>query len=211
MNHSKGNQKHLTLSQRIEIEKGLNYNCSFAEIARTLEKDPSTISKEVRKYRAAKTRNNDFASIPCASRINCSAHYLCSKECRIMCKICREPNKRCSEICDNYKPIQYSKLSKPPYVCNGCGKRTNCLLEKKVYVAKYSDDFYREILVSSREGINQTAESIKVLDDLVSPLIKKGQSIAHSLCSSRRGNSLFKKNFVYLYSINLYFLHVTLT
>jgi hypothetical protein len=47
MNHSKGNQKHLTLSQRIEIEKGLNYNRSFAEISRILEKDPSTISKEV--------------------------------------------------------------------------------------------------------------------------------------------------------------------
>ena len=58
-------------------------------------------------------------------------------------------------------------------------KRTNYLLERKVYVAKYADDSYREILVSSREGINQTAESIKVLDDVVSPLIKKVQSIAH--------------------------------
>jgi len=34
MNHSKGNQKHLTLSQRIEFEKGLNYIHSFAEITR---------------------------------------------------------------------------------------------------------------------------------------------------------------------------------
>ena len=179
MNHSKGNQKHLTLSQRIEIEKGLNYNRFFAEIARTLEKDPSTISKEVRKYRAVKLRNNDFAAIPCGNRSNCSARYLCSKECRFMCKMCREPNIKCSKICDNYKPVQCSKLSKAPYVCNGCGKRTNCLLEKKIYVAKYAEDSYREILISSREGINQTAESIKVLDGLVSPLIKKGQSIAH--------------------------------
>ena len=180
MNHSKGNQKHLTLSQRIEIEKGLNNNCSFAEIARRLEKDPSTLSKEVRKYRAAKTRNNDFSPIPCSNRSNCSARYLCSKECGLKCKMCREPNIRCSEICNNYKPVQCSKLSKAPYVCNGCGKRSNCLLDKKkVYVAKYADDCYREILVTSREGINQTAVSIKILDDLVSPLIKKGQSIAH--------------------------------
>jgi len=46
----KGNQKHLTLSQRIEIEKALAENKSFAEIGRMLKKDPSTISKEVRKY-----------------------------------------------------------------------------------------------------------------------------------------------------------------
>jgi IS30 family transposase len=71
------------------------------------------------------------------------------------------------------------KLTKAPYVCNGCGKRINCLLDKKIYSAKYADDCYRETLVSSREGINQTPESIQRLDDLVSPLIKKGQSIAH--------------------------------
>lgn len=42
----KGNQKHLTLSQRTDIEKGLAENKSFAEIARMISKDPSTISKE---------------------------------------------------------------------------------------------------------------------------------------------------------------------
>lgn len=179
MNNIKGNQKHLTLSQRIQIEKGLNDSRSFAEIARELEKDPSTISKEVRKHRATKARNNDFAAIPCANRSTCSIRYLCPIECGYMCKMCHEPNKRCNEICDNYTPLQCSKLSKAPYICNGCGKRGGCLLEKKIYVAKYADDCYREILVSSREGINQTAESMKMLDDLVSPLIKKGQAIAH--------------------------------
>lgn len=48
-----------------------------------------------------------------------------------------------------------------------------------VYVAKYADDTYREVLISSREGINQTAESMKELDEFISPLIQKGQSIAH--------------------------------
>jgi IS30 family transposase len=48
-----------------------------------------------------------------------------------------------------------------------------------VYVAKYADDTYRETLISSREGINQTAESMRELDALVSPLIQRGQSIAH--------------------------------
>lgn len=42
-------QKHLTTSQRIHIEKGLNDGLSFAAIARKLNKHPSTIAKEVKK------------------------------------------------------------------------------------------------------------------------------------------------------------------
>lgn len=179
MDKKKGNQKHLSLSQRIEIEKGLNEGISFAEIARNIEKDPSTISKEVRKHRASRVKNNEFTAVPCANRSNCNIRYLCSAECGIMCKICRKPNMRCHMYCQNYIPVQCKKINKVPYVCNACTKRTNCLLSKMIYVAKYADDCYREILISSREGINQTAESLKELDELISPLIHKGQSIAH--------------------------------
>lgn len=83
------------------------------------------------------------------------------------------------DICPNYKPRVCENLLKAPYVCNGCGKRTNCLMEKKIYSSKYADDCYRNTLSSSREGINQTQESIQQMNDILSPLIKKGQSIAH--------------------------------
>ena len=181
MNMVKGDQKHLTLSQRIEIEKGLNNGLSFAEIARKIEKDPSTISKEVRKHRVTRVRNDDPFAVPCSNRNNCDIRYLCPRECAIMCKACRHPdtNITCHILCKEYKPTQCSKINKSPYVCNSCLKRTNCLLIKMVYVAKYADDTYREVLISSREGINQTAESMKELDELISPLIQRGQSIAH--------------------------------
>lgn len=42
-------QKHLSTSQRIHIEKGLNDGLSFAAIARKLDKHLSTIAKEVKK------------------------------------------------------------------------------------------------------------------------------------------------------------------
>ena len=179
MNQPKGNQKHLTLSERIEIEKGLLANRTFIEMARNIGKDPSTVSKEVRKHSKIKQQKNSFAPVPCGNRSECKLKGLCFKDCNIMCKICREPNQKCIDICDSYKPVQCSKLAKAPYVCNGCGKRINCLLDKKIYSAKYADDCYRETLVSTREGINQTPESIQKLDTLVSPLIQKGQSIAH--------------------------------
>ena len=43
---NKGNQKHLTFEQRVDIEKGLTENKSFTEIGRIIGKNPSTISKE---------------------------------------------------------------------------------------------------------------------------------------------------------------------
>ena len=53
---NKGNQKHLTFEQRVDIEKGLTENKSFAEIGRMIGKDPSTISKEVRLHAHTKER-----------------------------------------------------------------------------------------------------------------------------------------------------------
>ncbi|XCP86170.1 helix-turn-helix domain-containing protein [Roseburia hominis] len=46
-----GNQKHLTLDNRIYIENELNKGTSFKDIARFLCKDPTTISKEVKAHR----------------------------------------------------------------------------------------------------------------------------------------------------------------
>ena len=46
-----GNQKHLTLNDRIYIENELNKATSFKDIARFLCKDPTTISKEVKAHR----------------------------------------------------------------------------------------------------------------------------------------------------------------
>lgn len=46
-----GNQKHLTLNDRIYIENELAKGTSFKDIAAFLCKDPTTISKEVRAHR----------------------------------------------------------------------------------------------------------------------------------------------------------------
>lgn len=176
----KGDHKHLTLSQRITIEKGLLDGKSFASIARETGKDPSTISKEIRRHATVKERDNmDFAPIPCANRKSCELRYLCSDNCGSLCKMCRKPGTKCNQVCYRYEPMQCEKLQRPPYVCNGCSKRINCLMERRIYSSKYADDCYRELLVSCREGINQTPESIQKMNDILTPLIQKGQSIAH--------------------------------
>ncbi len=51
-----GNQKHLTLEDRLYIQEQLSNGTTFKDIARFLCKDPSTISKEVRAYRLSEFR-----------------------------------------------------------------------------------------------------------------------------------------------------------
>lgn len=46
-----GNQKHLSLDDRLYIEHQLDLGTSFKDIARFLCKDPTTISREVKKRR----------------------------------------------------------------------------------------------------------------------------------------------------------------
>ena len=45
------NQKHLTLTERIYIEQELVQGSTFSSIASIIDKDPSTISKEVKRAR----------------------------------------------------------------------------------------------------------------------------------------------------------------
>ena len=181
MTQNKGDQKHLTLSDRIQIEKGLNNSLSFAEIGRQIQKDPTTVSKEVRRHTKVKEFNG-YGNIPCQA--NADVHFRCTlkhacgdMDCDLPCRQCR--SFRCSDICKEYRPQQCERLNKAPYVCNGCGKRVNCRMDKKLYSSKYADDCYRELLSSSREGINQTPESIQRMNDILTPLVQKGQSIAH--------------------------------
>ena len=178
---NKGNQKHLTLEQRIDIEKGLTENKSFAEIGRIIGKDPSTISKEVRLHAHTKERpDTGFTNPPCVHRKTCKMVCLCDEQCGTLCRVCKKPTLKCIEICPNYEIVECEKLKKPPYVCNGCGKKAYCLMIRKFYSSKYAHDEYRNVLVDSRVGINQTPESIQAMNDLLVPLIKeKRQSIGH--------------------------------
>ena len=178
---NKGDQKHLTLSDRILIEKGLNGSLSFTEIGRQIHKDPTTVSKEVRRHTKVKEFNG-YGNIPCQANADihsrCTIKHACGDmDCDLTCRQCR--SFRCSDICKEYRPQQCERLNKAPYVCNGCGKRVNCRMDKKLYSSKYADDCYRELLSSSREGINQTPESIQRMNDILTPLVQKGQSIAH--------------------------------
>lgn len=177
-------QKHLSTSQRIHIEKGLNDGLSFASIARKLEKHPSTIAKEVKKYRTFQPRAKDPKKpARCALFKECTLRFLCDeKGCVKMCKTCYDVKlhlSKCTYLCPEYREPECASISKAPYVCNHCSRQRTCNKNKAYYIARNADKSSQELLVSCRQGINQAPADIAMLDGLISPLLAQGQSLAH--------------------------------
>ena len=68
---------HLSLSERAYIEKCLVHDKSFAQIARDLHRSPSTIAREVLKYRVFVDKQYDKSSRSCVHYHSCTRHRLC--------------------------------------------------------------------------------------------------------------------------------------
>lgn len=71
-----------------------------------------------------------------------------------------------------------AKLSKPPYVCNTCPKKSTCPLHHLYYNSKVAQEHYELLLTESRQGINLSQEHIDEIEHIIVPLIKeKKQSV----------------------------------
>ena len=71
------------------------------------------------------------------------------------------------------------KLDKPPHVCNGCKARQGCRKERFTYYARKADNSYRQLISDCRKGIDLTEEDVFNINKVISPLIKKGQTVNH--------------------------------
>ena len=167
-------QKHLTLFNREDIEKLLKAGFKFYQIAENIQKNSTTISKEIRKYRTEhKPSNFNNKTNYCKHKNNCTFKNICNSNCHSECRRCG----KCNEVCSKYELDICVKLIKPPYVCNACNSYAQCRKIKYIYIASEAQKKYESTLTSSRVGINISEEELQKLDNLVSPLIKQGQSI----------------------------------
>ena len=177
MSKSIHTQKHMTLSDRIYIEQALSNHDSFKDIAAVLKKDPSTISKEIRKHRRPKDGSHYHLKNNCALLSSCNRSRICDgKLCNYLCK--RSKTCDCTKHCPYFFPYLCPKLKKPPYVCNGCSNHA-CRHDKFFYRAKDADTSYEQTKHECRQGINLTPEERAALDELVAPLIRNGQTMDH--------------------------------
>ena len=149
---------HLTVQERIIIEKGIENGSIKAAIALTIGKDKSTVGKEIKKHRELVHKSS--YKINCANMKNCSHNHVCDN-------------------CADFKPFTCNRRDRSPGACNGCSKYTHCRYDKYRYKADFSHKKYREDLVDSRTGINMSYEECKAMADIIVPLIKAGHSPYH--------------------------------
>lgn len=174
-----GNQKHLTIEDRIYIQNELDKGTSFKDIARFLCKDPTTISKEVKARRASDWfHKGTFLNAKnfCTKRFRCKKTNACNKIllCGVKCASCPT----CNQTCPDFQKERCSKLDRAPYVCNGCSKKINhcTIAHKYTYNARFADRKCRECLKDSRSGIAMTRQELHKKDKIITPLIDQGQS-----------------------------------
>ena len=192
--------KQLTLDDRLLIEAGLKEGNSFRGIGERIGKDCSTVSKEVRSHLVFKKSGaygrpfND-----CINRKGCRISGACKacppeKAWVRYCSVCG----KCTTFCTLYKKEECPRLAKPPYVCNGCSQQRLCTLEKRFYDGAKAQMEYRDVFSEARQGIALSDEEQKRLDDIISPLLLKGQSL-HHICLNHKAELMVSERTLYTY------------
>ena len=167
----------ITLSDRTAIEAGLYGRLTFKQIANKIGKSTKAVSREIRKnctkVKGVHPRGND-----CWYAAECKRKNLCGKDaCHRRCVYCSD--KDCRTLCSRYTNKGCSQLSKPPYVCNVCGSRRKCKLDRAYYIATQADAIAKRRYSNARCGPHVRGDEMTALDDVVSPLILKGQPLTH--------------------------------
>lgn len=147
---------HLSLDDRKIIQEGLEKELSRTEIAKMLNKDISTIAKEIKNRRKLKPSN------PFNNPITCKKF----KDCKV-----------CHGKCSEYEEIKCSRRDRKVGVCNLCPNISKCKLNKYFYYAKQAHESYLYTLKDSREGVNLNTKEMLDIVEIIKPLLKKGQSI----------------------------------
>ena len=194
--------KHLTLDERISIQKALKEGKTFVEIGAMLGRDPSTISKEIKGHLEVRnTGTRSRAHNPCVHRKSCTKTNVCTEDCSYVmwrrhtyCSECEQ----CNSHCPDFAEEKCTKLERAPYVCNACNHMRSCTLSKKFYDAKEAHKAYEYKRSDSRKGIDITPEELERLDSVISPLIKQGQSI-HQICVNNADVIMVDERTIYNY------------
>ena len=184
----------LSLKERKEIEDGLDRGDSFREIARLIERNASTISREVKENRTRQAyRAKKKAS--CREANWCRRAGICADRCFYPGARCAGCDKvDCRSVCPEYA-LQAScdLLNRSPWVCNSCRKRRyGCNRANRfIYDAKLAHALSADRRSEARAGIDMDPQRAYV----VLAQIKEGLS---------RGLSPYEISVLYEDSIGLH-------
>lgn len=173
--------KHLTLTERIEIQSSLNQDKSIRKIAKDLKRDVTTIAKEIKKHLViSESGRGGHKFNPCSKANTCTLKRVCTQE-HCWMTYCRNCGK-CFLYCKEFEEKVCERLIHAPYCCNGCPKKSTCVHRKKYYRAEHAHNEYKLKMSESRKGILLSEEETLKLEKMITTPIILGQSI-HHVCS----------------------------
>ena len=169
--------KHLTMSERIEIYSLLKQDKSIRKIAKALNRDPTTIAKEIKKHLEVKeTGCGGRPFNQCKHSDRCTKTGVCgAKWCLDFCYKCS----KCNSVCNEFEEQICERLIKAPYCCNGCSKTRGCHFRKRFYRANVAQNEYRHNLSECRKGFYIRKAEAKRMEQIISKPILHGQSVHH--------------------------------
>ena len=190
--------KHLTLQERLTIESELWRGSSFKKIGLLLEKDCTTISKEVRKHIEIKETGSKGKVVNnCINRDTCFKKRICTNYCiqtqNKYCKYCKKCNKNCNEFVEQ----KCLKINKPPYVCNGCKNYHTCRLTKHIYDGANSYKNYINNLKETRSGTTIPERELDNLNNILVPLIKEQNQSVHQAVINNEDKIMYSDKTIY--------------
>lgn len=163
---------HLSFDERITIQEGLRRGWSFADIARSLGRSKSTISREVNMRKVVQPAKGNV----CLYRRRCNLPKGCKNRiceiptnCTYGCTLCRNG-------CPEFQEEFCEEREKNGDLCNAC-PRTACRFQRCLYQAKTAQRMYEKELSESRKGIALTERELQQLNRIVSQRIRRGLSI----------------------------------
>ena len=171
--------RHLTDLERLEIEHALRQRTSLKKIAVKLDKHHSTLAREILSRRIASDKGAlGRITNRCIRRADCDRRQLCMDKPDTSGGV--HPVRNATASVQTSRRMFARSSHKLPMFCNGC------------------KDESRYVLVQTRSGANITEDELLGLDALISPLIKKGQSIHHVLANNPDRFNLHQKT-IYRY------------
>ena len=186
--------KHMTLDTRKGIAHGLDCRLTFAQLATTTGYAISTIANEVKNRMCWSNRNYGCSNAVCAHFETCSKMYRNATGRKLPFK----GQKRCFEMCGDFREKTCEELGHVPYVCNGCDRQPRCPLRKRYYDAETAQRNYSGTLSESRRGTQVSdAERADMSEALLAPVRFGKQSIAMVMSAAKEKFHDFSERTVY--------------
>lgn len=161
---SKKQFNQLSLVQRSQLQTLLKEKDSLAKISVEMNLSRQTLYREILR--------NSFP-ISCDKpglKSSCINYLKCHKE-------KKSYRLECPSDCINYQPGRQYCLKKYPFVCNNCKKKKCCNFLHYYYDAENASNSYHQRINKANAFPKTDEKIIKQVNNIVSPLIKNGQSI----------------------------------